>query len=165
VCYTSGDIRISVLVHFTAAILRFWLPVWSGSYHNASIGLLDPENMGVAVEILLLAGLEPEIHLGGNSTPPLVMQRCKKTLDLLGLSFTWSWNMPVDNTSPPDLGLLYTHFAIFDSCSQSLFYQFFFYVAARTNIIQCRSDSSNKQNIIITKLKLVLMFVFRWAWS
>ena len=41
--------------------------------------------MGVAVEILLLARLEPEIHLGGKFTPPLVMQRCKKTLDLLGL--------------------------------------------------------------------------------
>ena len=31
---------------------------------NASIGLLDPKNREVAVEILLLAGLEHEIHLG-----------------------------------------------------------------------------------------------------
>ena len=69
-CYTIGDSGVTVLLHFEAAILDFWLPVWSESFHTDSFGLLDPKNMGVAVEILLLACLEPEIHLGGKFTPP-----------------------------------------------------------------------------------------------
>ena len=64
-CYTSKYNRISVLLHFRAAILDFWLPVWSGSFHIDFFELLDPKNMGVAVEILLLARLEAEIHLWG----------------------------------------------------------------------------------------------------
>ena len=69
--YTIADNGVTVLLHFEAAIFDFWILVWSESFHTDSSGLLDPKNMGVAVEILLLACLEPEIHLGVN-LPPLV---------------------------------------------------------------------------------------------
>ena len=39
---------------FDAAILDFSLPVWSRSIATFSIRLLGPENIGVAVGILLL---------------------------------------------------------------------------------------------------------------
>ena len=63
------------MLHFRAAILDFWLPVWSGNFHIDFFELLDPKNMGVAVGILILARLEAEIHLGGrgvNLPSPLV---------------------------------------------------------------------------------------------
>jgi len=48
----------------SAAILDFWLPVLSGSVTNSTIETFDPENMGEAVGILFIAGLEAEISLG-----------------------------------------------------------------------------------------------------
>ena len=55
---------------FSAAILDFWLPVSSGSVTDSAIEKFDLENLGVAVGILFLAGLEAEIHMGGCFTPP-----------------------------------------------------------------------------------------------
>ena len=72
--------RISVLLHFRIDILEFWLPVWSESFHNDFFELLDPKNMGVAIEISLLAHLEPEIHLGGKFAPPLSVLTFVKNL-------------------------------------------------------------------------------------
>jgi hypothetical protein len=37
---------------------------------NSTIQQIDLENMGVAVEILFLGAIEPEICLGGIFTPP-----------------------------------------------------------------------------------------------
>ena len=51
-------------------MLDFRLPVWSHSIETISIGLLDPENMGVAVGISFLSHLEAEI-LGGGGYHPL----------------------------------------------------------------------------------------------
>ena len=51
-------------------MLDFRLPVWSHSIQTTSIGLLDPENIGVAVGISFLSLLEAEILGGVVSTPP-----------------------------------------------------------------------------------------------
>jgi len=64
------------------AILNFWR--MSTSHDNGTIEKLDPENMGIAVGILLLHVLELEICLGGQKTPgsndpPLADKRRKKT--------------------------------------------------------------------------------------
>ena len=62
--------------HFSAATLDFWLPVLSGSDTDSTIEKFDPKTMGVAIEILFLASLEAEIHLGGGSfTRPLQYKR------------------------------------------------------------------------------------------
>jgi hypothetical protein len=45
----------------SATIFVFPLPVTSGIIHNRFFGMLDPENMGFAVEIALLSGLQAEI--------------------------------------------------------------------------------------------------------
>jgi len=42
----------------------------SGDIEVYTIEKLDPENMGVAVEILFLCALELKIWLGGNLPPP-----------------------------------------------------------------------------------------------
>ena len=42
--------------------MDFPFPVWSYSVPSVSVGLLDPENRGVAVGILSLSGIEPEIR-------------------------------------------------------------------------------------------------------
>ena len=68
-----------------AAILNFPLPVSTYSIRNSSIVLLDPENMGVAVEILFLGAIEPEIRWGVILPPPLVILRWRKTLEQRGL--------------------------------------------------------------------------------
>jgi len=47
---TSGDMSTSVLA---AAIFNLSLPVRSDSIVGITIGLLDPENIGLAVEIAL----------------------------------------------------------------------------------------------------------------
>ena len=49
--------------------MDFPLPVGSDSIPSASVGLLDPENRGVAVGISVLSRLEPEILLGYICTP------------------------------------------------------------------------------------------------
>jgi hypothetical protein len=49
-----------------AAILDFRLPVWSHNIETTCIELLDPENTGVAVEILFLTHLQAEILECGN---------------------------------------------------------------------------------------------------
>jgi len=51
------------------AILDFPLQVRSGSLQNRTIGKLDPENMGEAVEILFLSHLEAELCMGCIGTP------------------------------------------------------------------------------------------------
>src|SRR5664279_4592343 len=48
-----------------AAILDFRLPVWSDSIRTESIELLDPENVGFAVEIAFLSSLQAEICTSG----------------------------------------------------------------------------------------------------
>ena len=59
-------------------MLDFRLPVWSHSIETISIGLLDPENIGVAVGISFLSHLEAEILGGVATTPSLVMYVAKK---------------------------------------------------------------------------------------
>ena len=49
--------------------MDFPLPVWSYSVPSVSVELLDPENRGVAVGILSLCGIEPEIRWGYFFTP------------------------------------------------------------------------------------------------
>ena len=46
-----------------AAISEFLLPVTSSSIRSSAIELLDPENVGVAVETAFLSTLEAEISL------------------------------------------------------------------------------------------------------
>src|SRR5664279_1694337 len=46
----------------TSAILDFRLPLTSVGIRNSTIVFLDPENMGVAVEILFLCAIEAEIR-------------------------------------------------------------------------------------------------------
>ena len=53
-----------------AAIQDFRLPVTSDNIRNTTIEFLVPENKGVAVGILLLSSLEPEIAWG-KFVPPL----------------------------------------------------------------------------------------------
>ena len=60
-----------------AAILDFRLPVTSDGVCNSAIVFLDPENMGVAVGIILLSCLQAEICLGVVSPPP---PRSRRTL-------------------------------------------------------------------------------------
>ena len=48
----------------------FLLPVWSHSILTSPNGMLDPENMGIAVEILLISCLEAEIHVIKVCRPP-----------------------------------------------------------------------------------------------
>jgi len=63
ICWCTCNYIIS------AAILDFWLPVSSGSATDGTVEKFDPENIGVAVEILFLASLEAEIPLGGSFIP------------------------------------------------------------------------------------------------
>ena len=60
-CYHVYKLRFVKLHFFSAAILDFWLPVSSGSVTDSTIDKFDPENMGIAVGILLLASIEAEI--------------------------------------------------------------------------------------------------------
>jgi len=46
----------------TAAILDLSLPVRSGSIVGITVGLLDPENIGLAVGIALLLCVQVEIY-------------------------------------------------------------------------------------------------------
>ena len=52
---------------------------------SCTIELLDTENMGIAVEILMLCALEFEICLGGKNTPQLPANVAKKSLPGQGL--------------------------------------------------------------------------------
>jgi len=54
---TSGDMRISGLA---AAVLDLSLPVRSDSIAGIAVGLLDPENIGLAVGIALLSCVQLE---------------------------------------------------------------------------------------------------------
>jgi len=53
------------------AILNLWRMSTSHDNGSGTIEKLDPENMGIAVGILLLCALELEICLGGQMTPHL----------------------------------------------------------------------------------------------
>ena len=59
-CYKiqHGELSTSGLA---AAIFDFRLPVMSDRICNSPIELLDPENVGVAVEIALISSLEAEL--------------------------------------------------------------------------------------------------------
>jgi hypothetical protein len=49
--------------YFTVAILDFLLPITSDNHPNYStVEMADPEKLPVAVELLFLAGMEPEIR-------------------------------------------------------------------------------------------------------
>ena len=50
-----------LISQFVDKMLDFQLPVWYDSIVSSSIGLLDPKNIGVAVEIVFLSGLQTEI--------------------------------------------------------------------------------------------------------
>jgi len=63
VAITSASLDMTISAS-AAAILDFPLPVWSYSIPGVSIGLLDLENRGVAVEIVSLGGIEAEIRWG-----------------------------------------------------------------------------------------------------
>ena len=52
--------------------MDFRLPVSSGTVADSTVEKFDPENMGVAVGILFLSGLQAEIHLGVLLPPPCV---------------------------------------------------------------------------------------------
>ena len=56
---TSWDTVTSSLA---VAIFDFRLPVSSFSVIDSTIEMYDPENMGLAVEIVFLSGLEAEVH-------------------------------------------------------------------------------------------------------
>ena len=56
-------------------MLDFRLPVWSHSIETISVGLLDPENIRVAVGISFLSHLETEILGGGNHPLPSNVRR------------------------------------------------------------------------------------------
>ena len=64
----------------SAAISNFGLPVSSGSVTGSPIGKFDPQNIGVAVGIALLATLEIKIHQGDYLTPPLQHKRQQNSL-------------------------------------------------------------------------------------
>jgi len=53
------------------AILNFWRMSTSRDNGSSAIEKLDPENMGIAVGILLLCALKLEICLGSQITPHL----------------------------------------------------------------------------------------------
>ena len=57
---TSWDISTSGLA---ATIFDFPLPVWTCNNPSEPIGFWDSENIGVAVEIALLASLQAEINI------------------------------------------------------------------------------------------------------
>jgi len=69
-------------VHFTlaAAILDFWRVLTSCDTGSCTIETLDTENMGIAVEILLLCALEFEICLGVKIPPICRRTSPKKTV-------------------------------------------------------------------------------------
>ncbi len=66
------------------AILDFLLPYWSYIIPIVSVGLLDLENMGVAVEILSLGSIEAEIRWGYFFTPYLQSTYVKYDLQQQG---------------------------------------------------------------------------------
>ena len=58
--YESGYIYITSLA---VAILDFLTPLTLDSIHNRVCEILDPENLGVAVEIAFLCAIDAELHL------------------------------------------------------------------------------------------------------
>jgi hypothetical protein len=60
--YKLGYTLLHIHFRLMAAIFDFILPLASHSICACPIVLLDPENVGIAVEISLLSGLEAEIH-------------------------------------------------------------------------------------------------------
>jgi len=57
-------------IRFVGAILDFQLPVRSHSISSSLIGLLDPENIGIDIRILLLSCLQVEINEFPDWRPP-----------------------------------------------------------------------------------------------
>ena len=81
-----------------AAILRFRLPVTSGSILNSAIELLDLENGGLAVGTAFLSCLEAEIYVLSVYWPPswisdFRLHRAVSALSLFGsrTQTTWWW--------------------------------------------------------------------------
>jgi hypothetical protein len=54
----------------------------SDNVGDSTVDKFHPKNTGVAAGILFLSALELQIHLGGNSNPPLDKQRKYFILDL-----------------------------------------------------------------------------------
>ena len=69
-----------------AAILDFRLPVIWGSNLDSAIELLDPENVGVAVEISFICAIEAELHLfyAVFSWSDIYYRVCSRHIDILG---------------------------------------------------------------------------------
>ena len=83
ISHTSRDLCVSRFSRSCgAAIFDFPLPVWSHNIPSITVGLLDPKNIGVAVEIMFLTGVEAEIH-GGIVYPMLATYVCKRRLATL----------------------------------------------------------------------------------
>ena len=74
-------------VHFilATAILDFWRMLTTRDTGSGTIKKFDPENIGIAVGILLLCALELEICLGGVKYPQLPANVAKKLLPGQGL--------------------------------------------------------------------------------
>ena len=70
-CLQWDHMRVITISGLATAILCFRCWTMSASVGNESIESGVPENMGVAVEILILAVLELEIWGGGQFDPPL----------------------------------------------------------------------------------------------
>jgi len=64
--------------------LDFWRILTSRDNRSSTLEKLDPENMGIALGILLLCVLELEICLGVKS-PPTCWQTSQKTVARQGL--------------------------------------------------------------------------------
>jgi len=66
-------------------ILNFWRMSTLHDNGSGTIETFDPENMGIAIGILLLCAPELEICLGGQMTPHLPANVAKKPLPGQGL--------------------------------------------------------------------------------
>jgi len=60
-----------------AAILDFKLPVGSHSISRSLVGLLDPENIGIAIKIVLVSCLQVEIYVFPDWRPLSWISDCR----------------------------------------------------------------------------------------
>src|SRR5208282_3765583 len=74
-----------------AAIFKNRLPVTSDSIRNGAIELLDPENVGLAVETKLLSCLEAEIYVLPVYWPPSWISDFRLHRTVFGIAPLNSW--------------------------------------------------------------------------
>jgi hypothetical protein len=67
--------KVTIPSSLLGAILHFRYMAASYNIANSTIQQIDLENMGVAVEIVFLGAIEPEICLGGVLTTPPPLRR------------------------------------------------------------------------------------------